>query len=195
MELKPIYVDLDDTGFRTHLYMNLHLQGHGIMVEDRYITPEIGGKPFVDMLESGRFMLEVDMNDYFIQTLSFLLREGFSLGVCTHRGYHEKGERYTRKALAPHLSMFDHIHVLNPAEHPDKIAFLNSIHGEDGYYLIDDNPRTQVTNNFTRVGDVSALPKNVLLFTQPWNAHIDHPHRISSFDRQHFLENFIPMLD
>lgn len=192
---KIIYVDLDDTGFRTHLFMNLYLQGYGIMVGKSYITPENGKQPFVDMLASGEFMLKVDMQDYFIQTLSMLLREGFSLGVCTHRGYHEKGERFTRKAMAKHLSMFDHFHVLNPAEHPDKITFLNNLHGEDGYILIDDNPRTVVRDNFTRVGQYSALPANVMLFNQPWNEHIDHPHRISSFDRNHFLENLLPMLD
>lgn len=193
--IKWIFFDADDTAFDTHNFMLCHLMNWGIYPgTDTYITPENGKQPFVDMLASGDFMLHANMRPYFIQTVAMLVREGFSVGICTHRGYHEKGERNTRKVLAPHLSMFDHIHCLDSREHPDKIAFLDEKYGKGTYILVDDNPITAVRDSYTRVGEHLTLPKNVLLFDKGWNMHVDHPHRISSFDRRHFLRNFLTML-
>lgn len=194
--IKHIFFDMDDTAFDTHNFMLCYLMNWGIYPgTDTYITPENGHEPFVEMLEDGRFMLEANMRDYFIQTVALLVREGFSVGICTHRGYHAKGERNTRKALEKHLSLFDHIDVLDSRQHPDKIAYLNEKYGEGTWILVDDNPVTAVRDKFTRVGEQLVLPRNILLFTKGWNTHIDHPHRIESFDRQHFLSKLRPMLN
>lgn len=194
--IKYIFFDMDDTAFDTHAFMLCYLMNWGIYPgTDTYITPKNGKQPFIDMLEDGSFMLKADMRPYFIQTVAMLVRDGFSVGICTHRGYHDKGERYTRKSLSKHLSLFDHIHCLSSREYPDKIAYLNEKYGEGTWILVDDNPVTAVRDSFTGVGIPPVLPKNVLLFSKGWNAHVDHPHRIESFDRKHFLKNLIPMLN
>jgi hypothetical protein len=184
-DVNLIIFDLDDCGIVTHPVIRNKLLKLGIDVGDNYITKENGGQEFLDILAEGRFMLETKFREFFIPTVSMLLRAGFSIGICTHRGYHERGERYTLKALAKHRSMFDYIHVINPYDHPDKIAYLDTLHGPDTYILVDDKPK------FYSDGTCGS---NVLLFTQPWNEHYNHEHRISSFDRQHFLENLLPML-
>lgn len=183
--LKKIFFDLDDTFFETHPEMRKLLFAKGVIIgEGEYITPENGGTAFSDILNNPTFMLSAPMRRYAQNILEHLNDVGHSIGVCTHRGYHDLGSRYSRLAMRGMLHRIDHFHVINPTVYPDKVAFLDSVHGAGNYLLVDDKPKWN---------GAQQLPSNIMLFTQGWNEHIDHPYRISSFQRRHFLKTLRQM--
>ncbi|QYW04537.1 hypothetical protein pEaSNUABM14_00212 [Erwinia phage pEa_SNUABM_14] len=184
-KLKKIFFDLDDTFFETHPVMRKKLADKGVTIgEGEYITPENGGIHFSEILNSPTFMLDARMRQYAKGTLEYLVQQGYSVGVCTHRGYHELGTRYSRLAMRGLLHVIDHFHVISPMIYPDKIAFLDSVHGAGNYLLVDDKPKWN---------GAEKLPDNIMLFNQGWNKHIDHPYRIESFQRRHFLKTLRQM--
>lgn len=69
-----------------------------------------------------------------------------NLSIATHRGFQEHGEKYTRQWLRERNTekYFTDIHCLDSKEHPDKVAYLKTIYGDD-FVLIDDNPFHDLT--------------------------------------------------
>lgn len=62
--------------------------------------------------------------------------------ICTHRGFHENGEQFTRTWLDS-MGMgdiFNVVHCIDPAEHKDKITYLIGQYPEHEIVLVDDNP-------------------------------------------------------
>lgn len=177
---KPFFFDLDDCVFDTHGFFRDELSSKfGIHIpEGEYISIGNGGEEFDSMLDSAKFMLELDIRPGVIEVLRMLQSLEVPMGICTHRGYNEKGYDYTEQSLRSHKirHFFTDLHVINPLRVPDKVAYLNQTIGE--YRLLDDRPK---------YGAENSLPDNVILFTQKWNEHVDHKYRIDSFNMDHFF--------
>uniref|UniRef100_A0AAU8L0Q8 5'(3')-deoxyribonucleotidase n=1 Tax=Pantoea phage Survivor TaxID=3232176 RepID=A0AAU8L0Q8_9CAUD len=62
--------------------------------------------------------------------------------VCTHRGFHEKGESNTESWLKDHdkWGVVEKVHAIDPAEHPNKLLFLEQHYPDHDIHLLDDNP-------------------------------------------------------
>lgn len=76
------------------------------------------------------------------QDFKALYPEHISYVICTHRGYHEEGLNYTNRWLKTAMidHVFDHVHVLDPAKNPDKVAYLKGCYPDTEILLLDDNP-------------------------------------------------------
>ncbi|WNV45985.1 HAD-like protein/GNAT family N-acetyltransferase [Aeromonas phage AerS_266] len=102
-----------------------------------------------EIIRPGHFMLHARPTPIgtrssmrFFQDFKEKYPEHVSYVICTHRGYHKEGLNYTKRwlktAMIEHL--FDRIHVLDPAKHPDKIVYLKEHHPNTEILLLDDNP-------------------------------------------------------
>lgn len=98
------------------------------------------------ILDKGDYMLNVnpihDVINFIGTNVAQAVKEKrVTLGLITHRGFHAEAEERTMDWLdRQKISyLYEHIHVLDYREHPDKIAFLKKLYGED-FYLVDDNP-------------------------------------------------------
>lgn len=176
MHIKEIVFDLDDTLFATYPYFDQQLKSRGIDCQGHYITAKNGGPHFIEMLSDAKFMLDLKLHSGVFQMLSHLRHhKDARLSSCTHRGYHDKAPEYTLESLDRHgiRNMFDVVHFVDPSVYNDKLEYLREHFGHDNFILVDDKP----------IFDSSKpLPKNVLLRSQFWNEHIDHPYRVSSME-------------
>lgn len=98
--------------------------------------------PGLYMLEAGKTPLFCDKFITILQDLKRLYGPLLKIVVCSHRGFHEYGEIYTRKWLANvgALELFDDIHMLDGEQDPDKIKFLKKTYPNSPIKLVDDNP-------------------------------------------------------
>lgn len=176
MFIKEIVFDLDDTLFATYPYFDQQLKSRGVDCQGHYITAKNGGSHFTEMLADASFMRDLPLHKGAFGTLLSLRHtDGVNLSACTHRGYHKDAPHYTSESLDRHgiKKFFNVVHFVNPAHHNDKLEYLRREFGHDDFILVDDKP---IFDNS------KPLPRNVLLRTQMWNSHIDHPYRISSMD-------------
>lgn len=111
--------------------------------------PEVKVKVDTLIIGPGVYMLEAEKTPLFcpnfisiLKRLKAMYGEMLKIVVCSHRGFHEYGEIYTRKWLVKHgaLEVFDEIHMLDGKVDPDKIQFLKKEYPGSPIKLIDDNP-------------------------------------------------------
>lgn len=181
MFIRDIVIDLDDTAFATYPYFDQELKRRGVDCQGHYLTAANGGPHFLEMLAAAEFMLHVPLRPFVANTLDLLRASGRCVHVCTHRGYSDKGHEYTVKSLEQNNlnGLIGRLHVINPYEIADKLEYLHQVFGHDNFILVDDKP----------IFDQSRpLPSNVLLQSQSWNSHIQHPYRIETFERDEFFD-------
>lgn len=166
MQKKKVIVgyDMDDTLCLTGQFINDDLtvaaKQHGLNDVEQFIRtnrehmstmlypPEI--KKFVDkyVIGPGTYMLDAKpsglMEAQILQKVAKWFKNHDVLQVvCSHRGFHEYGEIYTRQWLQGEsvLQHIDDIHMLDGKTHPNKVDFLRAYYGEDvEIVLLDDNP-------------------------------------------------------
>jgi len=107
--------------------------------------------PGIYMLDAVKTPLFCDRFIGILQELKRLYGSMLKIVVCSHRGFHEYGEIYTRKWLAKvgALELFDDIHMLDGKQDPDKIQFLKKTYPGSPIKLVDDNP----LHDFTKEHD------------------------------------------
>ena len=180
MFIRDLVIDLDDTAFATYPYFDQYLKSRGVDCQGHYFTAKNGGPHFLEMLSDGSFMRHVPLRPFVANTLDLLQGMGYRLHVCTHRGYHADGYVNTCTSLHNNKINVVSLHVINPysEDTKDKLVYLQKTFGHNNFILIDDKP----------IFDQSRpLPQNVMLQTQFWNTHIQHPYRIETFERDEFL--------
>lgn len=188
--MKHAFLDLDDTvnGTRNilvHLMKTIHNYD---APEDIYLTSDNTDGYLGEILDSGEFMKHVNLNRGFPGLFGHLVRtNNLTINICTHRGYHPKGEEYTHEFLnnLGILDFLDEIIILDPKKNPNKVEFIKSELKlvDDEFIIIDDKP-----NFFSN----ESLCRNTILFDQFWNKDIipfSKYHRISS------LVEAIPVID
>lgn len=177
--------DMDDTLVRTGDYLHFNLR-HLLKMESRpdliaeidelrekgYSTmnyplhlKELIDKHFVG---TGQFMLDAQPSELCslkdISSLRDLLQEfqGIIIPlICTHRGFHEYGDQYTRVWIERRglSTLFGNVHCIDPQEHKDKIVYLKSLYPDDEIVLVDDNP-------LGRHDGVHEFRKEILLYEE-----------------------------
>ncbi|AQT28682.1 hypothetical protein YOLOSWAG_204 [Erwinia phage vB_EamM_Yoloswag] len=184
--IQDIVIDLDDTAFATYHYFDQQLKSRGIDCQGHYITTVNGGPHFLELLDDAKFMRQLNLMPFVANTLDLLRDRGYRLTICTHRGYHADGRKETLISLEHHRIRhhFETIHVIDPKTHNNKLTYLREQFGHDKFILVDDKPVFD---------SAEPLASNVLLRTQFWNTHIDHPFRISSFERDEFFRTLNAM--
>ena len=97
-------------------------------------------------MKDNTYMLEVELNTPIVRYIKHDLAprldvlEHVKLHICTHRGFTDVGENYTRQWLEKcHLNCFENVFALDSKVHPNKLDFLDQQFGDD-YILVDDNP-------------------------------------------------------
>lgn len=161
--------DLDDTLFDTHPTLrSILLNEHGIHLahDVGYLTPEIVGDAFHDVIGSAAFMRQTPLKQSLENICAWLLRirnkyPDLQILFCTHRGYHEDASIHTDALLSSYGLDFNLGFYLCPTKEPCKIDFLNGILGHSTYVLVDDLPSKTTP----------ALPENILVVDKPWNQH------------------------
>lgn len=113
-----------------------------------------------EIVREGTFMLRVEPTEIVKQGLlseiatirKMSWNKRLDTCVCTHRGFHESGEEYTRIWLADQKAthVVDNIHAIDPAKHPNKLEFLEELYPDHEIRLLDDNPlfRTDVPHEY-----------------------------------------------
>lgn len=157
--------DMDDTLTRTGAYFNKHLKIHfknnGMTDEFKWVEEnetklstmqypkEISDVINSELIESGKYMLHAEptalahrnimrhIQDYCAKFPGLI-----ELVICSHRGFHQYGDLYTRQwletAMIGHL--FTDIHMLDSRHDPDKMVFLRQKYPNCEILLVDDNP-------------------------------------------------------
>lgn len=113
-----------------------------------------------EIVREGTFMLRVEPTEIVQQGLLHEIatirrmnwNKRLDTCVCTHRGFHESGEEYTRIWLADQKvnHVIDDVHAIDPAEHPNKLEYLSALYPDHEIRLLDDNPlfRTDVPHEY-----------------------------------------------
>lgn len=165
--MTPIVVafDMDDTFCQTGGYINYELRRIGIATKNagllEYLDQHADQVPTMcypadikkivneKIIGPGIYMLDAKHTELLANDRIGLLRDLkriygdlLRIVVCSHRGFHEFGEIFTRKWLTKMsvLDLFDDIHMLDGKHHPDKIKFLKEAYPGSPIKLIDDNP-------------------------------------------------------
>lgn len=107
------------------------------------------------IMPSGRFMVDSKPSEIVRKGLFSYLRDfikdnehiEITVVVCTHRGFHKKGEEYTDRWLEDNTWYYPvtKLHVIDPAEHLDKIKYLKEQYPEHQVIIFDDNPMGKPT--------------------------------------------------
>lgn len=166
--------DMDDTLCLTGEYINLGLNfvaqrvnkpelAEFVRVNKDHIStmlypPEI--KKYVDnfIIGPGDYMLDAKpselMETNIIQRLASRYKDHeVTLVVCSHRGFHQYGEIYTRVWLDKYgvAHHFDEIHMLDGKVYPNKMDFLKKTYPDSHIVLVDDNPLHDFTKEHEKV--------------------------------------------
>lgn len=102
----------------------------------QYIYAELGDPSYMLNVKPTRLF-----NQVFITKEMRELIHKKNVHIATHRGFQKHGEAYTRQWLCEHNAdkYITDLHCLDSNDHPDKVAYLQAIYGDD-FILIDDNP-------------------------------------------------------
>lgn len=162
-----LVLDWDDTINDT--FSELHTQVGAMpgpkVPSNLYLTPANTNGRLTAVLDEASFMgkwLPRPGMQRLTTALITAAERGVGIVVCTHRGYHAAAPAKSEPAIAQVGFPIHRIHWLDPAEHSDKVVFLDTEYG-DRYRLVDDRPRYD---------DGAPLPRHILLMDQPWNRHI-----------------------
>lgn len=105
-----------------------------------------------EIIKPGTYMLEADATalvyrDRLLERVVDLRDNVLPVGaldivVCSHRGFHKLGLRFTETWLDDRnmLDSFDAIHMLDSKDHPNKVEFLKKEYPGAKILLLDDNP-------------------------------------------------------
>lgn len=119
------------------------------------------------VVSKGEFMLTAEPTRLlcedrpWLENLIKLVRQtGGKTAICTHRGFHKKALEYTTRWLERHAvtSLFDHIHVIDGREIPNKIEYLEKHYSH--FKLVDDNPLHEIDK------DPAVKDDRLLIFTE-----------------------------
>lgn len=165
--LKRVVLDWDDTVNATFLPLRkaVAAKGYPLPAEHVYLTTENTNGGLDVVLAEGEFMRvrETRLGDMKLTQLIQRLQEaGVDVGICTHRGFHKDAMALSEDAFGTLGWRPNFIYILDPANDPDKVAFLTELYGDD-FTLVDDRPRWDSKH---------PLPGNVWLMDQPWNHDI-----------------------
>lgn len=161
-----INFDLDDTLVKTRreIVAEIYTRTKGkldLSANQEYLTDDNTDGWLGVVLENASFMRITKPCPYVIEAYKhFRDNTDFKLGVVTHRGYSDRARDLTQPMLEEHNLAFDRVVYLNPAEFPDKLAYLDTLYHGQLNILLDDRPTH---------GELPVIDKRVVLFHQPWN--------------------------
>lgn len=102
------------------------------------------------IMPSGRFMAHSGLTEITRKGLFSYLRDfikkndhlSITVVVCTHRGFHKKGEEYTEEWLRENTwyDPVSKIHCIDPAQHRDKVKYMTEMYPDHKVIILDDNP-------------------------------------------------------
>ena len=166
-----LYVDLDDTLLHTRdwLIEQMHLMTGYRHKGNGFITPENSKGNITQVLDSAEFMRNTPPNPEMLNVVE-QLSDRICIKICTHRGYHPKGVKYTEELLERlQLDYITGVEYLCAYKQPDKIKYLRDL-GEP-FVLLDDNPKFSADYKLETTGEV-------LVYTQKWNRHLPVPEHL-----------------
>lgn len=183
--LLSINIDLDDCIYDTEPEMCRILRSeYGYHApQGCYLTPENTDGLLKEVLTNPTFMTSAPLRSEFAFVSTYLnrLRTHWSkvarIQFVTHRGYHPKGASLTQQALLRDRLQHVPVVYLDPAVHPDKMAWLLKHQPKHDHIIFDDRP----CHNF-EAGAPTAVD-SVYVMDQVWNRDARYgvyPNRITS---------------
>lgn len=169
--------DMDDTLCLTGKFINDDMTKHakrlGLTDVEQYIKvnrdhmstmlypPEI--KQHVDkhVIGPGLYMLDAEPSELMETNIIERVHNRYKdrkviQVVCSHRGFHQYGEIYTRQWMQEQnvVKYIDAFHMLDGKTHPNKIDFLRGHYSNAKIVLLDDNPLHDFNKEHEKVDGV-----------------------------------------